>query len=120
MRGGAARRPGDCSEGSAPCQRAVERRREARTSCRRRAAIDRPGTDRYDELVNPADAGVPRMPHCPTCRSVISWEGNPHRPFCSLSCRLIDLGVWFDERYRVPGEPVPSESSADDRVPPGG
>jgi endogenous inhibitor of DNA gyrase (YacG/DUF329 family) len=21
---------------------------------------------------------------------------------CSLTCRLIDLGVWLDERYRIP------------------
>jgi len=39
---------------------------------------------------------------CPTCRAKTAWEGNPHRPFCSLTCRLIDLGVWLDERYRLP------------------
>jgi uncharacterized protein len=39
---------------------------------------------------------------CPTCRARTAWDGNPHRPFCSLTCRLIDLGVWLDERYRVP------------------
>jgi endogenous inhibitor of DNA gyrase (YacG/DUF329 family) len=38
---------------------------------------------------------------CPTCRTAIAWHGNPHRPFCSLTCRLIDLGVWLDERHRV-------------------
>jgi endogenous inhibitor of DNA gyrase (YacG/DUF329 family) len=27
---------------------------------------------------------------------------NPHRPFCSLTCRLVDLGVWLDEGYRIP------------------
>jgi endogenous inhibitor of DNA gyrase (YacG/DUF329 family) len=40
---------------------------------------------------------------CPTCRQPHPWSGNPHRPFCSLTCRLIDLGVWLDEGYRVPG-----------------
>ena len=39
---------------------------------------------------------------CPTCRAHTPWEGNPHRPFCSLTCRLIDLGVWLDEGYRIP------------------
>jgi endogenous inhibitor of DNA gyrase (YacG/DUF329 family) len=40
---------------------------------------------------------------CPTCRARTAWDGgNPHRPFCSLTCRLIDLGVWLDERYRLP------------------
>jgi endogenous inhibitor of DNA gyrase (YacG/DUF329 family) len=27
----------------------------------------------------------------------------PDFPFCSERCRLIDLGVWFDEGYRIPG-----------------
>jgi endogenous inhibitor of DNA gyrase (YacG/DUF329 family) len=43
------------------------------------------------------------------------WEGNPHRPFCSLSCRLIDLGVWLDERYRIVTETVPDDDNP--RVP---
>jgi uncharacterized protein len=38
---------------------------------------------------------------CPTCRKRAPWHGNPHRPFCSLTCRLIDLGVWLDEGYRI-------------------
>jgi endogenous inhibitor of DNA gyrase (YacG/DUF329 family) len=29
---------------------------------------------------------------------------NPHRPFCSLTCRLVDLGVWLDEGYRIPAD----------------
>jgi endogenous inhibitor of DNA gyrase (YacG/DUF329 family) len=52
---------------------------------------------------------------CPTCRLPTPWDGNPHRPFCSLSCRLIDLGVWLDERYRIAIETeTESESAADD------
>ena len=39
---------------------------------------------------------------CPTCRKRALWHGNAHRPFCSLTCRLIDLGVWLDEGYRIP------------------
>jgi uncharacterized protein len=31
----------------------------------------------------------------------VGWAGNPHRPFCSLTCRLLDLGVWLDEGYRI-------------------
>lgn len=42
---------------------------------------------------------------CPTCRARAAWEGNPHRPFCSLTCRLIDLGAWLDERYRIESRP---------------
>jgi len=36
------------------------------------------------------------------CGQATSWHGNPQRPFCSLTCRLIDLGGWLDERYRIP------------------
>ena len=57
---------------------------------------------------------------CPHCGRQIAWYGNPHRPFCSLSCRLIDLGVWLDERYRIAGPELSSESNADERPPPGG
>jgi uncharacterized protein len=42
---------------------------------------------------------------CPTCRARTTWGGNPRRPFCSLTCRLIDLGVWLDERYRLTETP---------------
>jgi endogenous inhibitor of DNA gyrase (YacG/DUF329 family) len=41
---------------------------------------------------------------CPTCRAEVQWENNPHRPFCSERCQLIDLGAWSEERYRIPGE----------------
>jgi endogenous inhibitor of DNA gyrase (YacG/DUF329 family) len=40
---------------------------------------------------------------CPICRTEVEWENNPHRPFCSERCRLIDLGAWVEERYRIPG-----------------
>lgn len=37
---------------------------------------------------------------CPRCgRS--SQADNPSFPFCSKRCRLIDLGKWFNEEYRV-------------------
>ncbi|MBI2209939.1 MAG: DNA gyrase inhibitor YacG [Deltaproteobacteria bacterium] len=45
-----------------------------------------------------------RIVRCPICRAEVSWEGNPHRPFCSERCRLIDLGAWSEGRYRIPGE----------------
>jgi hypothetical protein len=33
----------------------------------------------------------------------VAWgPDSPHRPFCSERCRLIDLGAWADEEYRVP------------------
>ena len=40
---------------------------------------------------------------CPTCRKETAWENNPHRPFCSERCRLIDLSAWTEGRYQIPG-----------------
>jgi len=53
---------------------------------------------------------MPRTVRCPICRTEVSWEENPHRPFCSERCRLIDLGAWSEGRYRLPGEKVSPES----------
>ena len=47
----------------------------------------------------------------------MAWAGNPHRPFCGITCRLIDLGRWLDERYRVAGDTLPEELPPDDRPP---
>ena len=46
---------------------------------------------------------MPRA-RCPQCKKLIRWQGNPHRPFCSERCKLIDLGKWVTEEYRVAGE----------------
>lgn len=45
----------------------------------------------------------PRKIICPQCKkeTVYSTE-NPFRPFCCERCRLIDLGQWADEAFRVP------------------
>lgn len=53
---------------------------------------------------------MPHVVRCPICRVEVSWEGNPHRPFCSERCRLIDLGAWTEGRYRIPGEELKQES----------
>lgn len=40
---------------------------------------------------------------CPACGKDAVWaKDNPWRPFCSERCKLIDLGAWADESYRVP------------------
>lgn len=43
---------------------------------------------------------------CPICRKEVPF-GAPEMPFCSERCRLIDLGKWAEEEYRIPGEPAP-------------
>jgi hypothetical protein len=55
---------------------------------------------------------------CPVCRRPVDWNANEFRPFCSERCRLIDLGHWVDETYRVPGEPAGADDgSSTQRVP---
>ena len=39
---------------------------------------------------------------CPTCGKKVQWATSPHRPFCSERCKLVDLGRWLDESYRIP------------------
>jgi uncharacterized protein len=41
---------------------------------------------------------------CPICKKEAAWRDNPFRPFCSERCKLIDLGKWASEDYRIPGE----------------
>lgn len=39
---------------------------------------------------------------CPSCKKTSHWDSsNPSRPFCSERCKLIDLGKWASEAYRV-------------------
>ena len=57
---------------------------------------------------------MPLKVKCPTCRKETALEGNPHRPFCSDRCRLIDLGAWVQERYRIPAEKLDDLPDNDD------
>jgi endogenous inhibitor of DNA gyrase (YacG/DUF329 family) len=50
---------------------------------------------------------------CPVCRKESAWKDNPFRPFCSERCRLIDLGKWAKEEYRIEGEVKPKEDDSD-------
>jgi hypothetical protein len=45
---------------------------------------------------------VKKVP-CPRCgQPAVFSAGNKWRPFCSERCKMIDLGDWANERYRVP------------------
>ena len=46
---------------------------------------------------------------CPHCRKEAPLAGNPNRPFCSERCKMIDLGTWATEGYRIPGEKAPQD-----------
>ncbi len=39
---------------------------------------------------------------CPNCKKKTEYEGNPYRPFCSKRCKMVDLGSWLKEEYRIP------------------
>jgi endogenous inhibitor of DNA gyrase (YacG/DUF329 family) len=58
---------------------------------------------------------VGKKVRCPTCRRFAGLEGNPYRPFCSERCKLVDLGNWASDRYRIPGPaaPVPDQTQDD-------
>jgi uncharacterized protein len=40
---------------------------------------------------------------CPVCSKPVEWtQASRYRPFCSERCKIIDLGAWAAEAYRVP------------------
>ena len=59
-----------------------------------------------------SDSPKPRVVKCPTCGTAVVWgPQSPQRPFCSERCRLIDLGAWATDSYRVEGDsPLDDES----------
>ena len=45
------------------------------------------------------------MPSCPTCKKAVApraVRAEAAFPFCSERCRLIDLGRWLGDEYRIP------------------
>lgn len=57
----------------------------------------------------------PPVVSCPICGSAVKWLAeNRWKPFCSERCKLIDLGQWATEKYRVPVEPKQDEGEASD------
>ena len=68
---------------------------------------------------------IDAMAKCPVCkREALPRAQNKAYPFCSPRCRLVDLGKWLGEEYRVPGpaagsddeEPRPDVPPQDDGV----
>jgi endogenous inhibitor of DNA gyrase (YacG/DUF329 family) len=46
---------------------------------------------------------------CSICGAAVAARAeNPAFPFCGERCRLIDLGRWLGEEYRVPDEKLPA------------
>jgi endogenous inhibitor of DNA gyrase (YacG/DUF329 family) len=43
-----------------------------------------------------------KLVSCPNCGKAATYsKDNPFRPFCCERCKLIDLGAWAEENYRV-------------------
>jgi hypothetical protein len=52
-----------------------------------------------------------RVVNCPNCGKPVPWVPESHyRPFCSERCRLIDLGAWATEEYRLPEQSKPQQN----------
>ena len=56
---------------------------------------------------------LPSGMKCPICKKEVAL-GDPHMPFCSERCRLIDLGNWATGQVRNPGAPRPTETEPDE------
>ncbi|MEW6109854.1 MAG: DNA gyrase inhibitor YacG [Nitrospirota bacterium] len=52
---------------------------------------------------------------CPICKNITTWEENPHRPFCSEHCKMIDLGAWASEEYRIAGKKEEEEDEKEQK-----
>ncbi len=53
-----------------------------------------------------------RIMKCPQCKREFLYrivQDIPTFPFCSERCKLIDLGAWLDEEYRIE-EPANAET----------
>jgi uncharacterized protein len=54
-----------------------------------------------------------KVVRCPRCEADVEWKPeNKFRPFCSERCKLMDLGAWANEEYRVPGRPAQPNTDA--------
>ena len=52
---------------------------------------------------------------CPRCDTITEYSlENKWRPFCGERCKMIDLGKWAAEDYRVPQDQSTSEKPGSD------
>lgn len=53
------------------------------------------------------------MAQCPICQEAAKPRPkNKSFPFCSARCKMVDLGKWMNEEYRIAAEP--SEEDEDE------
>ncbi len=62
-------------------------------------------------------APTPKLVSCPQCGKATPYRTDiPFRPFCSERCKLMDLGAWASEDYRVAVK-TPDHSTENDLPP---
>jgi endogenous inhibitor of DNA gyrase (YacG/DUF329 family) len=62
-----------------------------------------------------------RTVSCPRCGAPVRWGAeSPFRPFCSERCKMIDLGAWASEEYRVVVKGGDDDTDADSVATKGG
>ena len=62
---------------------------------------------------------MPKKNKCPQCKTEIEYRlDNEFRPFCSERCKLIDLGDWADEKFKVPTNDSLSEQDIESTLNP--
>jgi endogenous inhibitor of DNA gyrase (YacG/DUF329 family) len=56
---------------------------------------------------------------CPICSAAMpaDWSEYPDFPFCSPRCRMIDLGRWLGEDYRVAGKKQDNHADPSSEIP---
>lgn len=56
---------------------------------------------------------------CPICKKVL--EDTPSdfgpRPFCSTRCKMVDLGNWLNDAYRIPLAREQAGQDSEDHTP---
>jgi len=52
---------------------------------------------------------------CPQCGAAVTWTAASRwKPFCSERCKLLDLGAWANESYRIGGAEITDVSELED------
>lgn len=53
---------------------------------------------------------------CPICDTPMpaAWTEYPEYPFCTRRCKLIDLGRWLNEDYKIPDKDARDRSTPGD------
>lgn len=50
---------------------------------------------------------------CPHCEKEFNYYSSKFRPFCSERCKMVDLGQWLTESYKVSSKENLSEEDID-------